>query len=609
MKSFVQILGLLKNYKPQIAGNIFFNLLSTIFSIFSLTAVAPFLTILFAPDDIALPETAPELTLDSSAILEFMNYQFAYFISTYGKEQALIYFCVFIVVIFLLKNITSYLTLFFIAPIRIGVVRDLRQAMHRKLLFLHLGYYSDERKGDLISRATSDVNEVEHSIIASLEMIFRDPILIVAYLSTMIFMSWKLTIFVLILLPLSGIFISRIGKSLKGAANQGQSKLGEVLSVFEETLGGMRIIQAFNAQENTQKRFDTTNSAYHRLMIRLYRKQYLASPLTEILSAITLAILIYYGGLLVFDGGQDGFTGAFFVTFIVIFSQIISPAKSFSQAYFKIQKGIASVERINKVLHADELIAEPKDPVHLKEFKNELRLENIHFNYGSNEVISGISLDIYKGEKIALVGPSGGGKSTIANLVPRFYDVSEGQITIDGTDIKRIPLKELRDLFGIVTQESILFNDTIANNIRLSRPQASDEEVFEAAKIANAYDFIVQFEKGFETNVGDSGNKLSGGQKQRLSIARAVLKNPPFLILDEATSALDTESERLVQDAINKLMENRTSLVIAHRLSTIQHADKIVVLEGGKISEIGKHEELLAKNGTYKKLYDLQSFQ
>ena len=609
MKSFVQILRLLKNYKPQIAANVFFNILSTIFSIFSLTAVAPFLTILFAPDEIELPAIAPEFSLSSSEFLGYINYQFALFIDTYGKDQALIYFCIFIVIIFFLKNITNYFTLYFIAPVRIGVVRDLRQAMHRKLLTLHLGYYSDERKGDLISRASSDVNEVENSIISSLEMVFRDPILIIAYLSTMIVMNWKLTIFVFILLPLSGIFISKIGKSLKGASNLGQSKLGEVMSVFEESLSGMRIIQAFNAQDNIQNRFDTTNSAYHRLMVKLYRKQYLASPLTEILSAITLAVLIYYGGLLVFDAQEDGFTGAFFVTFIVIFSQIIAPAKSFSQAYFKIQKGIASVERINKVLHAEEKIAEPVDPIHLKEFKSELRFENVHFKYGRSEVISGMNLEIKKGEKIALVGPSGGGKSTVANLVPRFYDVTDGRITIDGVDIRRIPIKELRDLFGIVTQESILFNDTIANNIRLSRPEATDAEVMEAAQIANAYDFVMAFENGFETSVGESGSKLSGGQKQRISIARAVLKNPPFLILDEATSALDTESEKLVQDAINKLMENRTSLVIAHRLSTIQHADKIVVVEGGKITEIGNHDELLQQSGMYKKLYDLQSFQ
>ncbi len=609
MKSFLQILALLKNYKPEIAGNLFFNFLATLFSLFSLTAVAPFLTILFAEDSPKLPPVAPEFGLNSSDFLAYMNYQFGSFIANYGPQQALVYFCIFIVVVFVLKNITSYFTLYFIAPIRIGVVRDLRESMHQKLLSLHLGYYSEERKGDLISRATSDVTEVENSIISSLEMIFRDPILIVAYLSTMVFMSWKLTIFVLILLPVSGIFISRIGKSLKGASSRGQSKLGEVLSVFEESLGGLRIIQAFNAQRQTQERFKESNNAYHRLMIRLYRKQYLGSPLTEILSAITLAILIYYGGLLVFDAKEDGFTGAFFVTFIVIFSQIIAPAKSFSQAYFKIQKGIASVERINKVLHADEEIKDPVQPKPLNEFKAELRFEEVSFRYGENKVLDHISIGIAKGEKVALVGPSGGGKSTMANLVPRFYDVSGGKITIDGTDIREFKIGDLRHLFGIVTQESILFNDTIANNIRMSRPGATMAEVEEAAKIANAFDFITEFEKGFDTNVGDGGGRLSGGQKQRISIARAVLKNPPFLILDEATSALDTESERLVQDAINKLMQNRTSLVIAHRLSTIQHADKIVVLEGGQITEMGGHDALLQKAGTYKRLHDMQSFQ
>ncbi len=608
MKSFIQILKLLRNYKSEVAGNIFFNVLSTIFSLFSLTMVAPFLTILFAPEQIILPEVAPEFSLSSSDMLTYINYQFSLFIVENGAAQALVYFCFFIVIIFLLKNVTGYFTLYFVAPIRIGVVRDLRESMHRKILALHLGYYSDERKGDIISRASSDVTEVENSIISSIEMVFRDPILIIAYLGAMLFISWELTIFVLILLPVSGVFISMIGKSLKGASNRGQSKLGEVLSVFEETLGGLRIIQAFNAQNATQKRFADTNNAYHRLMIRLYRRQYLGSPLTEVLSAITLAILIYFGGLLVLGAQSEGFTGAFFITFIVIFSQIIAPAKSFSQAYFKIQKGIASVERINSVLDAEEKITEPENPQELPHFQNSLKFENIHFRYGDKEVISGINLEIKKGQKIAIVGPSGGGKSTLANLVPRFYDVTAGRISIDNIDIRNLSLARLRSFFGVVSQESILFNDTVANNIRLSRPEASDEEVIAAAKIANAHDFIIELENGFRTSVGDGGNKLSGGQKQRISIARAVLKDPDFLILDEATSALDTESERLVQDAINKLMENRTSLVIAHRLSTIQHADLIVVVENGKISEQGDHATLMALGGTYKRLNDLQSF-
>jgi len=609
MKSIIQILKLLRNYKAEVAGNIGFNILTTIFSLFSLALVAPFLSILFnSGKSEPLPEQAPEFGLSTSEFLKYLNYQFEAFVVNYGAEKALIYFCSFIIIIFLLKNIASYFTLYFIAPVRIGVIRDLRQQMHQKMLMLHLGYYSEERKGDLISRATSDVNEVEVSIISSLEMVFRDPILILTYLGTMLFMSWQLTIFVLILLPVSGVFISMIGKSLKGASNRGQSKLGEVLSVFEETLGGLRIIQAFNAQGATQKRFTDTNNAYHRLMIRLFRKQYLGSPLTEILSTITLAILIYFGGLLVLREQQGGFTGEFFILYIVIFSQIIAPAKSFSQAYFKIQKGIASVDRINQVLDAEEKIREPKNPVILEKFKDSIHINNIHFRYGDKEVISGIDLVIKKGQKVALVGPSGGGKSTLANLVPRFYDVTDGRIIIDGIDIRQLSLARLRNFFGIVSQESILFNDTVANNIRLSRPEASDAEVIAAAKIANAYDFIEQLDNGFLTTVGDGGNKLSGGQKQRISIARAVLKNPDFLILDEATSALDTESERLVQDAINKLMENRTSLVIAHRLSTIQHADLIVVVENGKISEQGDHPTLMALGGTYKRLNDLQSF-
>lgn len=609
MKGFFQILKLLKNYKGEIAGNLFFNVLATIFSLFSLAAVAPFLTILFNSGNIVLPENPPEFGFTSSAFLQYANYQFSFFIAKHGAEQALIYFCIFIVIVFLLKNITRYLTLFFLAPIRIGVIRDIRESMHRKVLKLHLGFYSEERKGDIISKVTSDVNEIENSIISSMEMIFRDPILIVTYLASMFFMSWKLTIFVLILLPISGFFISIIGRKLKGASKRGQSKLGEVLSVFEESLGGLRIIQAFNAQSTTHERFSEKNEGFFRLMVRLFRKHYLGSPLTEILSAITLAILIFYGGRLVLEAGENGFTGEFFITFILIFSQIITPAKSFSQAYFKIQKGLASVERVNEVLEAEEKIQEPADPIHHQEFESELRFEGVGFRYGNEKVLDGIDLNIKKGETVALVGPSGGGKSTMANLVPRFYDVDEGKITLDGIDIRKIPLRELRNIFGVVTQESILFNDTIGNNIRMSKPDATDDELMEAAKIANAFEFIEKFENGFDTNVGDSGNKLSGGQKQRVSIARAVLKNPSFLILDEATSALDTESERLVQDAINRLMKSRTALVIAHRLSTIRHADKIAVLEGGKIVEMGNHEELLKKGGVYKRLHDLQTFQ
>jgi subfamily B ATP-binding cassette protein MsbA len=609
MKGFIQILKLLKKYKGYVAGNLVSNIFATVFSLFSLAAVAPFLKILFSSESIELPENPPEFGFSSNEFLAYLDYQIKLLISVYGPEDTLIYFCFALIAIFILKNITRYLTLFFIAPIRIGVIRDVREAMHAKILKLHLGFYSEERKGDIISRATSDVNEIEHSIISSLEMVFRDPILIITYLASMIFISWKLTLFVLILLPVSGYLISVIGKSLKNASRRGQAKLGEVLSVFEESLGGLRIIQAFNAQNASHRRFTNTNNDFFSLMVRLLRKEYLGSPITEILSVLTLSVLIYYGGQLVLDENNAGFTGEFFITYLLIFSQLIAPSKSFSQAYFKIQRGLASLERVNEILDAEEKIKDPSNPVPFRGFKDSLTIENIHFKYGEKSVLDGVSLKISKGEKVALVGPSGGGKSTLANLVPRFYDPTGGVIKIDGIDLKKISLSDLRSAFGIVTQESILFNDTVANNIRMSNPTATDEQVEEAARIANAYDFIIQLENGFNTNVGDGGSKLSGGQKQRISIARAVLKNPDFLILDEATSALDTESERLVQDAINKLMQNRTSLVIAHRLSTIQHADKIVVLEGGKIEEMGTHEELLKNSGTYKKLYELQSFQ
>jgi len=608
MKGFAQILRLLAGYKPYIAGNLIFNIFATIFSLFSLAAVAPFLTILFSADTIVLPATAPEFGFSSSAFLSFLDYQIKSFILENGPDKTLIYFCFLLIAIFFLKNVSRYMTLFFMAPIRIGVMRDVREAMHRKIVKLHLGYYSEERKGDIISRATSDVNQIENSIISSLEMVFRDPILIITYLASMIFMSWKLTIFVVVLLPISGYLISIIGKSLKNASQRGQSKLGEVLSVFEETLGGLRIIQAFNAQDAKQSKFEEKNNQFYRLMVKLFRKEYLGSPITEILSVLTLAVLIYYGGQLVLSEQNQGFTGEFFITFLLIFSQLITPAKSFSQAYFKIQKGLASLERVNKILDAEEKIKDPDEPIPFSEFKDKLSFRNVSFNYGDKPVLKDINLDIKKGQKIALVGPSGGGKSTMANLVPRFYDVTDGGIYIDDVNIKDISLKELRNMFGVVSQDSILFNDSIANNILMSKPDATEEELIQAAKIANAYDFIMNFDQGFETNVGDGGGKLSGGQKQRISIARAVLKNPTFLILDEATSALDTESERLVQEALENLMQNRTSLIIAHRLSTIQFVDKIVVLEDGNIVETGRHDELIQKEGVYKKLYDLQSF-
>lgn len=608
MKNFGQIFGLLKPYKGYIGANIFFNILSTIFSLFTLAAVAPFLKILFSPDSIDISGPPPEFGLSSDSVLGYANYYFAKFIATNGHKMALAYFCFFIILAFLLKNITRYFTLYFISPVRYGVVRDVRERVHHKVLSLPMSYFSEERKGDLISRMTSDVSEIEISIVSSLEMLFRDPLLIITYLTTLFFLNWQLTLFVCILLPVSGIFISLIAKNLKRTSRKGQAQLGQVLSLFEESLSGLRIIKAFNAEGQKNRHFNQANNRYFTVMVRLLRKQYLSSPLTEVLSTITLALLIYVGGQIVLGAPPDGFTGEFFIMFILIFSQIITPAKSFSDAWFKIQKGLASLERINDILHADNKIKDPEVPVALTEFRESIVFEKASFAYGQYEVLSGIDLEIKKGQTVAFVGASGSGKSTLVNLVPRFYDVSAGAVKIDGIDIRNYKISDIRALLGIVAQDSILFNDTVRNNICLSAPEATDEEVQHAARVANALEFISAMPEGFDTNIGDAGNKLSGGQKQRLSIARAVLKNPPILILDEATSALDTESEQLVQQALNNLMKNRTSLVIAHRLSTIQHADKIVVLEAGKIVETGTHAELLTQEGVYHKLFNMQSF-
>ena len=608
MSKFRDVVKMLKNYKSHVVLNLVFNILTTILSLFSFASVAPFLQILFNSSDTTIPAIKPIFSFSSKGILNYINYYVDVYIVTYGPQKALLYFCGFIIVMFILRNIARYMTLYHLAPIRIGTIRDLRQNVHEKILRLPLGYFSEERKGDIISRITNDASEIEVSIISSLEMVLRDPITIVVYLVSMFLMSWQVSLFVLILLPISGYLISLIGKTLRGASSRGQGKLGEVLNVIEESLSGIRVIKAFNAEKVKQEKFEEVNNQYYHLMVRLFMRQGLSSPLTEVLSAVVLAIVIWYGGNLVLSHGSGGFNGAFFITFIVIFSQLIPPAKSLTEAYFKIQKGMASMDRINKILDADETISDPKNPVELDDFKEEIEYRDVTFRYGERTVLFHINLKLGRGQTVALVGPSGSGKSTIADLLPRFYDPQEGDILIDGTSLRKCRTHDIRKLMGIVSQDSILFNDTVANNIKLSDPNASREDVINAAKIANAHEFILELPEGYDTNVGDLGSKLSGGQRQRISIARAVLKNPPVMILDEATSSLDTESEKLVQDALNKLMKNRTSLVIAHRLSTIQHADLILVMENGKIIERGNHEELLAVGGTYKRLCDLQSF-
>jgi subfamily B ATP-binding cassette protein MsbA len=611
MQKFLSILKLIIPYKKYAILNIFFNLLSIVFSLFSLTMIMPILDLLFLRTDdyihnIILNET-PKIELSIDSIKEYFNFYFSLTIIKNGKMDALIMICVLVVAMIFFKNLFRYLAMFFIAKARTGVVKDLRAKMYRKALVLPLSFYSDEKKGDIMSRFSNDVLEVEWSILNSLEILFRDPLSIILYLATLLYMSPQLTLFVFVLLPIAGLIIGRIGKSLKRTSVKGQQKAGELMSSVEETLGGLRIIKAFNAEKFMNKKFDKQNSEYNVIMTSMYRKRDLASPLSEFLGVTAMAIVLWFGGKLVLSDNAD-ISASTFVGYIAIFSQIINPAKAFSSAFYNIQKGIASVERINKITEAEESIKEAPDAKAHSGFNECIEFKNVNFAYNEKQVLKNINLKIEKGKTIALVGQSGAGKSTLVDLLPRFYDAISGEVLIDHKNVREIKLQDLRALFGVVTQESILFNDTVFNNIAFGVENAKEEDVIAAAKVANAHEFISKMENGYQTNIGDRGSKLSGGQRQRISIARAVFKNPPILILDEATSALDTESERLVQDALNHLMKNRTSIVIAHRLSTIQNADEIIVMHEGQIVERGKHSELISKNGVYKKLCELQTF-
>jgi subfamily B ATP-binding cassette protein MsbA len=608
MKRIKEILGLLTDFKRAVALNMLFNLLSTLFSVISFASVIPFLKILFNTGEITISETKPVFSSSSEDMMDWLNYWINSYIIEFGKESALFYFSALIVVVFLLKNIMRYMATYYVAQIRVGVVASFREKMHAKLVRLPLSYFTEERKGNILTKVTGDVSEVEWTILGSIEMIFRDPIMFIVYFGFLIKMNWQLTLMVLIVLPISGLLISLAAKNLKSSAKRGQEQLDNILSTIEETVSGLRIIKSFNAEETTHGKFTESNEKFRNLMTKLYYRQYLGSPISEFLGAVAMAFILWFGGRMIVQESAS-FDGAFFITFILIFSQLIPPAKSVAEAYFRLKKGGASLDRINELLNTDEKIHEVANPITLSGFNDKVEFKNVHFEYEKGmPVLKNINLSVKKGSMVALVGQSGGGKSTIADLVPRFYDITSGDILIDGNPIKQVGLKDLRSLMGIVSQQSVLFNDTVFNNIALGMPNATEEEVTKAAKVANAHEFIEHLENGYHTNIGDGGGKLSGGQRQRLSIARAVLKNPPILILDEATSALDTESEKLVQDALTKLLENRTSLVIAHRLSTIQHADEIVVLKNGEIMEQGSHSELLAKNGEYKKLHDLQSF-
>lgn len=606
VKNYLRLLHYVRVYKGYAALNIACNVVSVIFSLFSLTMVAPFLNVLFSQE--TNYQQVP-WSFSVKALLGNFNYFLSQFIADHGKLEALELIAIIVVILFFLKNLFRYLAMYFMAPIRNGVVRDLRNRMYEKILYLPLTYFSEERKGDLMSRMTSDVQEIEWSIMQSLEVIFREPLTVILFLATMLLMSPQLSLFVFILLPVAGLIIGQIGKSLRRTSTKSQAKMGMLLSNIEETLGGLRIIKAFTAELFSIGKFHQLNDEYKKLMIRLYRKRDLSSPLSEFLGTAVLVTVMYFGGRLVLK--EATLEPSVFIAFIAIFSQLIPPAKSFSEAYSNVQKGLASAERINKILDAEITIRDNDHPLHISGFNHSIEYRNASFAYqkgGSGWILKDINLKIEKGKTIALVGQSGSGKTTLADLLPRFYDLESGEILIDGENIKNYKLSDVRKLMGIVTQESILFNDTVFNNIAFGMDHTKNEQVVAAANIANAHDFIMDMREGYQTNIGDRGGKMSGGQRQRISIARAILKNPPILILDEATSALDTESERLVQDALIKLMKNRTTLVIAHRLSTIQHADEIIVMQKGEIIERGKHHDLLAKEGVYKKLYDLQSF-
>lgn len=605
MKKFYRVLSFAKPYWGYASLNVFFNLLTTLFSLFSFALLVPFLNLLFGTEK--LVSERPAFSFSSDALLGNLNYEISKIIIESGQIDALIFICIVLVTAFFLRNFARFMASFFMANVRVGAVQDMRNSIYKKILILPLSFYNKNKKGDILARITNDVQEVEYSIMNYLEMLVRDPITILAFLFFMLSMSPQLTLFVLVILPVTGYIIGLIGRSLRKTSKLGQARMSDMLSHIEESISGLRIIKAFNAIWYSDSKFKEQNGLLSRLMISIYRRRDLSSPMSEFLSSVVIIIVLWFGGQMVLSD-HSAISAADFITYIIIFSQIIPPAKTFAQGYYHIQKGIASAERIFEILDAEEVIVEKPNARPIEGFKEKIEYRNVAFKYVDAPVLTNINLTIEKGKIIALVGESGGGKSTMVDLLPRFYDVTEGSILVDGYDLRDCRIEDLRGLMGIVTQETILFNDSLFNNIAFGSTTATKEDVIAAAKVANAHNFIMEMEKGYDTTIGDRGSNLSGGQRQRISIARAILKNPPILILDEATSSLDTESERLVQDALSKVMRTRTSIVIAHRLSTIQHADEIIVMQKGMIAERGKHEELLEKGGVYKRLFDLQSF-
>ena len=615
MKEFIRILQrFVPPYKSNMVWNIVFNVLSAILNLFSFALIIPILQILFKINEEVytyMPWSFEPSSWESwKGLAEAGKNNFFWYITnlieTEGGSFTLIVLGVFLVIMTFLKVATMYLAFFHMIPIRTGVVRDIRNQINNKITQLPLGFFSEERKGDIIARISGDVNEIENSIMSSLDMLFKNPILIFIYLTGMILISWQLTVFVLVLLPLAGYIMGQVGKKLKRKSLLGQQQWGDLMSQIEETLSGLRIIKAFNAESKIRNRFEKSNDIFRRTTMKIYRRQQMAHPMSEFLGTATIVIVLWYGGTLILANNSP-IDAPTFIYYLVIFYSIINPAKDLSKSVYAIQKGLASMERVDKILKAESDINDPIDPKPIS-LQKQIEYKNVWFKYQNDWVLKNVNLTIPKGKTVALVGQSGSGKSTLVDLLPRFYDVNEGSITIDGTDIRESTLYDLRGLMGNENQEAILFNDSFFNNISFGVKNATLEQVKEAARIANAHEFIMASEQGYETNIGDRGGKLSGGQRQRISIARAILKNPPILILDEATSALDTESERLVQEALENLMKNRTTIVIAHRLSTIRNADEICVMHGGEIVERGTHDALLVLDGFYKKLCDMQQF-
>lgn len=595
-------------YKKYLFYTILFNILTAMLNIFSFSLIIPILQILFKIDNKVYEYIPFDTAADfKEALINNFYYYVTNMIGEYGESITLLFLGLFLITMTFFKTGCYFLSSACIIPMRTGIVRDLRVSVFDKILELPLGFFSNERKGDIIARISGDVGEVENSIMSSLDMLFKNPILIISYFTTLMMLSWQLTLFTLVVLPGMGWMMGKIGRKLKRNSLEAQSKWSDIMSEVDETLGGLRIIMAFNAQNKIRKRFLNTNNSYKDIIGRVSMRQQLAHPVSEFLGTVLIVAVLWFGGTLILKE-QSMIDASSFIFYLVILYSLINPLKDFAKASYNIPKGLASVERIDKIMKAQNDMPEPEKPISVKEFKDSIELKNVSFKYDTKWVLRNINLTIKKGKTIALVGQSGSGKSTLVDLIPRFRDAVEGEVCLDGINVKDISLKDLRALMGNVNQEAILFNDTFFNNISFGVQDATMEQVIEAAKIANAHDFIMDTEDGYNTMIGDRGGKLSGGQRQRISIARAILKNPPILILDEATSALDTESERMVQDALEKLMKNRTTIAIAHRLSTIRNADEICVMHEGEIVERGKHEELIALNGYYKKLCDMQSF-